>query len=76
MFWANRFNINLFYLLLPQSEIQTMLNLGVPASKIVYANPCKQASHVRFAAQHSVALTTFDNEMELHKMKKLYPNAK
>lgn len=59
-----------------KTEIQTMLNLGVPASKIVYANPCKQASHIRFAAQHNVAMTTFDNEMELHKMKKLYPTAK
>ena len=53
-----------------------MLSLGVSSSKIVYANPCKQASHIRFAAQHNVALTTFDNEMELYKMKKLYPTAK
>jgi len=59
-----------------KSEIQTILGLGVPPSKIVYANPCKQASHFRFAAQHNVSMTTFDNEMELHKAKKLYPTAK
>lgn len=59
-----------------KSEIQTILGLGVSPSKIVYANPCKQASHFRFAAQHNVSLTTFDNEMELHKAKKLYPTAK
>ena len=32
-----------------QVEMQTMLNMGVPPSKIVYANPCKQASHLRYA---------------------------
>ena len=31
-----------------QIEMQTMLGMGVPPSKIVYANPCKQASHLRF----------------------------
>ncbi|KAK3752751.1 hypothetical protein QZH41_018717 [Actinostola sp. cb2023] len=59
-----------------KSEIQTILGLGVPPSKIVYANPCKQASHFRFAAQHNVSLSTFDNETELYKAKKLYPTSK
>lgn len=56
-------------------EMQTMLDLGVQPSKIVYANPCKQASHIRFSAEHGISLMTFDNEMELHKIKKLYPTA-
>ena len=30
----------------------------------------------RFAAQHNVSLTTFDNEMELQKFKKFYPAAR
>jgi len=59
-----------------KSEIQTILDLGVSPSKIVYANPCKQASHLRFAEKNNVSMTTFDNEMELHKAKKLYPTAK
>jgi len=59
-----------------KTELQTILGMGVSPSKIVYANPCKQASHFRFAAQHNVSMTTFDNEMELHKAKKLYPTAK
>lgn len=57
-------------------EMQTMLSMGVPPSKIVYANPCKQASHLRFSAEHGISLMTFDNEMELHKIKKLYPTAR
>ena len=35
------------YGLFLQIEMQTMLDLGVQPSKIVYANPCKQASHIR-----------------------------
>ncbi|EDO44188.1 predicted protein [Nematostella vectensis] len=58
-----------------KGEIQTILGLGVSPKKIVYANPCKQASHIKYASQHDVAMTTFDNEMELHKIKKLYPDA-
>lgn len=59
-----------------KTEMQTMLGLGVLPSKIVYANPCKQASHIRFAAEHGISLMTFDNEMELHKIKKIYPTAR
>lgn len=59
-----------------KTEMQTMLGLGVPPSKIVYANPCKQASHLRFSAEHGISLMTFDNEMELHKIKELYPTAR
>ena len=119
--WCVRSNIK-FPL---QIEMQTMLSMGVPPSKIVYANPCKQASHLRlvqnlrkwllpllttngchkqgdkykqtrlpltdhvvwkltvlsfyihrFSAEHGISLMTFDNEMELHKIKKLYPTAR
>ena len=120
--WCARSNIK-FPL---QIEMQTMLSMGVPPSKIVYANPCKQASHLRlvhnlrkwvlpllttngchkqgdnkykqtilpltylvvwkltvlsfyiyrFSAEHCISLMTFDNEMELHKIKKLYPTAR
>jgi ornithine decarboxylase len=48
----------------------------VDASKIIFANPVKQASHIRYAANTGVATMTFDNETELHKIKSLYPNAK
>ncbi|KAI9495027.1 ornithine decarboxylase [Zychaea mexicana] len=58
-----------------KSEIQQVLNVGVEPSRIIYANPCKQASFIRFAAQHNVARMTFDNAEELYKIKKLYPDA-
>lgn len=59
-----------------KTEIQKILDLKVAPSRIVYANPCKQTSHIKFAAKNDVALTTFDNEMELHKIKLSFPNAK
>lgn len=58
-----------------KAEIQKILNLKVAASRIIYANPCKQNSHIRYAAKHHVAMMTFDNEPELHKIKATYPDA-
>lgn len=58
-----------------KSEIQQVLQLGVDPERIIYANPCKQASFIRYAAQQQVAKMTFDNAEELHKIKLLYPNA-
>eukprot|EP00795_Rhopilema_esculentum_P007659 gene7659-13483_t len=56
-------------------EIQTMLNLGVSPDRIIFANPCKQTSHIKYAASNNVSMMTFDNEQELHKIKANYPHA-
>ena len=58
-----------------KGEIQTILNLGVSPDRIIFANPCKQASFIRYAAAHNVSMMTFDNEQELHKIKSTYPDA-
>lgn len=57
-------------------EIEQILKLGVEPSRIVYANPCKQRSFLKYAAKNHVDLMTFDNEAELHKVKDLFPNAR
>jgi ornithine decarboxylase len=59
-----------------QVEIKKVLKLKVPASRIIYANPCKQLSFIQYAAKHNVELMTFDNENELPKIKANHPNAK
>jgi len=59
-----------------KNEIETMLDLGVQPERIIFANPCKQASNVRYAHKHGVEQMTFDNEDELHKIKANHPNAK
>lgn len=46
------------------------------ADRIIYANPCKQSSYIRFAQEVGVEIMTFDNENELLKIKQIHPNAK
>ena len=57
-------------------EIQTILDMGVSPSRIIYANPCKASSFVRRAAAQNICLTTFDNVDELYKMKRFHPESK
>lgn len=52
------------------------MSLGVPAEKIIYANPAKPSSHIKYAAKVGVNLLTFDNKSELFKIKELHPKAK
>lgn len=59
-----------------KTEIQKILSLGVDHSRIIYANPCKTVSFIKYAASHNVGLMTFDNEAELHKVKAVFPEAK
>ena len=59
-----------------QAEINTMLELGVAPDCIIYANPCKQVSHLKYAARKGVTTMTFDNELELLKVKSHFPSAK
>nr|CAB3220013.1 ornithine decarboxylase [Phallusia mammillata] len=56
-------------------EIKKMLELGASPERIIFANPCKQKSHIVYAKEQGVKLVVFDNENELFKMKKLYPDA-
>ena len=58
-----------------KSEIEQVLNLGVDPSRIIYAQPCKTKSYVRFAAEHGVKQMTFDNSDELYKIKSFFPDA-
>lgn len=58
-----------------KAEIQQTLSLGVDPSRLIYANPCKQASFIRYAAQHGVKKMTFDNVEELEKIKRFFPEA-
>ncbi|KDR16679.1 Ornithine decarboxylase, partial [Zootermopsis nevadensis] len=59
-----------------KGEIKKILELGVDPRRIIFANPAKPASHIRYAATLGVDIMTFDNECELHKIKNLFPTAK
>ncbi|KNC82882.1 hypothetical protein SARC_04847 [Sphaeroforma arctica JP610] len=59
-----------------REEMQLAIELGVSPDRIIYANPCKAPSHLRYAKSVGVDLMTFDNEDELCKIKQVYPNAR
>lgn len=59
-----------------KNEIQKVLDLGVSPDRIIFANPCKQASYIKYAYKMGVEYMTFDNEHELYKIKDNHPNAK
>lgn len=59
-----------------KNEIQKVLDLGVSPHRIIFANPCKQASYIKYAHKVGVDYMTFDNDFELHKIKETHPNAK
>jgi len=59
-----------------KNEIQTVLDLGVSPHRIIFANPCKQASFIKYANKVGVNYMTFDNEHELYKIREHHPNAK
>lgn len=58
-----------------KSEIEQVLNMGVDPSRIIYAQPCKTNSYVRYVASKDVKQMTFDNSDELRKIARLYPEA-
>nr|XP_012295897.1 antizyme inhibitor 2 isoform X8 [Aotus nancymaae] len=55
--------------------MELVQHIGIPASKIIYANPCKQIAQIKYAAKHGIQLLSFDNEMELAKVVKSHPSA-
>ena len=52
-----------------------VIDQGVKPHEIIYANPCKQASHLKFARDSGVRMMTFDNADELRKIKVHCPEA-
>jgi len=51
-----------------RAEMQAVMSLGIDATRILFAHPIKQPSHLRHAAEQRVPLTVFDSELELHKI--------
>ncbi|KAF2156965.1 hypothetical protein K461DRAFT_220752 [Myriangium duriaei CBS 260.36] len=58
-----------------KAEIEQALRLGISPDRIIYAQPCKTKSFIRYAAQQGVRQMTFDNADELYKTKAIFPDA-
>uniref|UniRef100_A0A8C5VLF4 Ornithine decarboxylase n=1 Tax=Microcebus murinus TaxID=30608 RepID=A0A8C5VLF4_MICMU len=59
-----------------KTEIQLVQSLGVSPERIIYANPYKQVSQIKYAANNGVQMMTFDSEVELMKVARAHPKAK
>ncbi|XP_058831127.1 ornithine decarboxylase 1-like [Topomyia yanbarensis] len=59
-----------------KGEISKILGLGVSPDRIIFANPMKPNSHLRYADANNVKTMTFDSDTELHKIRKISPDAK
>ena len=58
-----------------QAELEQVLGLGVPPDRVVFANPCKQSSMIKYARGAGVKLMTADHADELVKIKECSPDA-
>ena len=58
------------------AEIKSILTLGVPSGRIIYANPFKEVSQLVYAATNNVLQMVFDTEAELHKINAHFRNAR
>ncbi|CAI5737429.1 unnamed protein product [Hyaloperonospora brassicae] len=58
-----------------ETEIRAVLDAGVAARDIVYANPCKQGSQIAYARAQGVDVMTFDSLDELVKIQVISPRA-
>lgn len=56
-------------------EIMKVLALGVSPDRIIFANPTKFISHIKYASKVGVTKMTFDSEDELYKIKDVFPSA-
>ena len=56
-------------------EIETIINLGVDANRIVFSHPLKTQEALKYAKEVGVERMAFDTEEELRKILRYYPEA-
>ena len=59
-----------------ENEMKMVIEITRDPSRIIFANPCKMSSQIRYARANDVDLMTFDCEEELYKIKLYHPYAK
>lgn len=59
-----------------EDEIKKVLEITSDPGRILFANPCKVPSHIRFAKENNVNVMTFDCAEELQKIKLYHPRSK
>jgi ornithine decarboxylase len=59
-----------------ENEIKSVIKLTDDPNKIIFANPCKMSSQIKYARANDVDMMTFDCEEELYKIKLYHPYSK
>uniref|UniRef100_A0A6C0I4X2 ornithine decarboxylase n=1 Tax=viral metagenome TaxID=1070528 RepID=A0A6C0I4X2_9ZZZZ len=59
-----------------ENEMRSIIDITKDSSRIIFANPVKMTSQIRYARSNDVDLMTFDCEEELYKIKLYHPYAK
>jgi ornithine decarboxylase len=59
-----------------ETEMKTIIEITKDPTRIIFANPCKMTSQIRYARANDVDVMTFDCEEELYKIKLYHPYAK
>ena len=59
-----------------ENEMKTIIKITNDPTRIIFANPCKMTSQIRYSRSNDVDLMTFDCEEELYKIKLYHPYAK
>jgi ornithine decarboxylase len=59
-----------------ETEMKAVIEITKDPTRIIFANPCKMSSQIRYARANDVDLMTFDCEDELYKIKLYHPYAK
>lgn len=59
-----------------ENEIKSVIQITDDPDRIIFANPCKMSSQIKYARANDVDLMTFDCEEELYKIKLYHPCSK
>jgi len=59
-----------------KNEISKVMNIGASPERVIFANPCKMISQIKYARAHDIDLVVFDDENELYKIKMFHTNAR
>lgn len=58
-----------------ENEIKTIIEITNNPKTIIFANPCKMSSQIKYARANDVDMMTFDCEEELYKIRLYHPYA-
>lgn len=59
-----------------KNEISRLISIGVDPDRIIFANPCKMITQIKYARANDIDLLTFDSSHELYKIKLYHPQAR